>query len=72
MKANPEFKKVPFNLFWCFSTFVTVTIILHEGFELNLWLSILVGLFVYFKDVSVNSEMDVIRDRLKELENSKN
>ena len=62
-------KKLPFNLWWCSTTFFGVLFITTFIPQLELLPTILICLFVYLKDVVNECELQVLQDRIDKLEN---
>jgi len=66
-----KLKYVPFNMFWCVTSFIFPLFILMEILNFGLLESSMVALYVYLLDVRNQSELDYLSERVKELEDNR-
>jgi hypothetical protein len=66
-----KLKYVPFNFFWCISSFFIPFFILVDMLNFDLLESSLAALYVYLSDVKNQSDIDYLTERIKKIENNK-
>jgi hypothetical protein len=67
-----KLKYVPFNFFWCLSSFVFPFFILTEILSIGIVESSMVSFYIYLLDIRHQSDMDYLSERIKNLEIKEN
>lgn len=65
-----KLKHLPFNLFWCISSFILPFFILTEMAEMNTLASIGIASCIYFLDVKGQTDIDYLSEKIKKLEDT--
>jgi len=63
-----KFKHLPFNLFWCVTSFILPFFILTEMANMNTLASIGISFYIYFLDVKWQTDTDYLSEKIKKLE----
>ena len=66
-----KLKHLPFNLFWCASSFIVPFFILIDVGQFNTPVSILIAFYIYFLDVKGQTDTDYLSEKIKNLEDGK-
>lgn len=66
-----KLKYVPFNFFWCISSFFIPFFILMEVADFRIFESSIISIYVYLLDVMKQTDMDYLNERIKNLEEKK-
>jgi hypothetical protein len=66
--SKEKLKYVPFNLFWCASTFIVSFFILTQILNFGTLESSMVALYIYLTDVRNQTDVDDLSERIRELE----
>lgn len=61
-------KHLPFNFFWCWTSWFVPFAICASLVKLDIWISILISTYVYLTDVFNTTDKDYLEERIKELE----
>ena len=64
-----KLKYVPFNLFWCISSFLVPFVLVSQILTFDTLDSALVALYVYLIDVRNQTDMDYLTNKIESLEN---
>lgn len=64
-----KLKYVPFNLFWCISSFLVPFVLVSQILTFDTLDSALVALYVYLIDVRNQTDMDYLSEKIESLEN---
>lgn len=64
-------KHLPFNLFWCVGSFILPFVILSELAQINTLASIGLAFYIYFLDVTHQTNFDYLREKIDKLEDDK-
>jgi hypothetical protein len=64
-----KLKHVPFNLFWCISSFLIPFFFLIKVTTFDTFNSFLIALYVYSLDVRNQTDMDYVTEKIENLEN---
>ena len=64
-----KLKYVPFNLFWCISSFLVPFVLASQILTFDTLDSALVALYVYLIDVRNQTDMDYLTNKIESLEN---
>jgi hypothetical protein len=64
-----KLKYVPFNLFWCISSFLVPFVLASQILTFDNLDSALVALYVYLLDVRNQTDMDYVTEKIENLEN---
>jgi hypothetical protein len=63
-----KLKYVPFNLFWCSSSFLIPFVLASQILNFDNFDCILVGFYVYFRDVINQTDIDYLSNKVKNIE----
>ncbi len=63
-------KHLPFNLFWCASSFITPFLILPYMLQIDIIDCIMISLFIYLLDVKWQTHVDYLSEKIKKLESN--
>ena len=66
-----KLKHLPFNFFWCASSFILPFFILTEMAQMNTLASIGIAFYIYFLDVKGQTDTDYLSEKIKKLEDAK-
>ena len=64
-----KLKYVPFNFFWCISSFLVPFVLASQILTFDTLDSTLVALYVYLIDVRNQTDMDYLSEKIESLEN---
>lgn len=67
-----KIKHLPYNLFWCISSFLIPFYILTGIGELNFYASIGISFYIYFLDIKGQTDTDYLSEKIKNLEKKLN
>lgn len=67
-----KLKHLPFNIFWCASSFILPFYILTETAQMNTVASVGISLCFYLLDIKGQTDTDYLSERIKKLEDEKN
>jgi len=65
-----KLKHLPFNFFWCVSSFILPFFILTEMANMNMLASIGIAFYIYFLDVKEQTNSDYLSEKIKKLEDT--
>ena len=61
---------IPFNLFFCLSSFFIPFTIITTFTNLNVWMCSMISLWIYLDDVKHSSTNDYLEDEIKKLKDN--
>ncbi len=61
-------KFVPFNLLWCFPSFIVPFMILTNLFNFPNWPSAFLSFYIYFLDIHSESQFNYLEEKIEKLE----
>lgn len=61
-------KHLPFNFFWCLTSFLGVFVILNSFANLPLIACVLIAFVTYLIDVRITTDFDCVDDRMERME----
>ena len=61
-------KFIPFNLIWCFSSFIIPFIVLTNLFNFPNWPSAFLSLYLYIQDIYTEGQINYLEEKIGKLE----
>lgn len=65
-----KLKHLPFNFFWCASSFILPFVILTEIAQMNTLASIGIAFYIYFLDIKGQTDTDYLSEKINKLEDA--
>ncbi len=65
-----KLKHLPFNFFFCLSSWFTPFLLITTCTEINTWLAAGISFYIYLMDIRQSSENDYLEEKIKKLEDA--
>lgn len=65
-----KLKYLPFNFFFCLSSWVVPFLFITTWTTVNIWLAAAISFYIYLMDVKQSSENEYLEEKIKKLEDA--